>query len=128
MTSARTFDGDSRTRSRSARAPGGRSRSRPIGSIDREPTGLDSWPPHAEGLDLHKEADIDVRTRRGKEQGHCPRCDKWRALTKEWWVSEPHDRRLHAAVSFVPVGVGRGVARNSEARSERAQVACSIPM
>ncbi len=25
------------------------------------------------------------RTRQGKEQGECPRCGKWRALTKEWW-------------------------------------------
>ncbi len=30
---------------------------------------------------------MDVRTRSGKKQGHCPRCEKWRALTKEWWYA-----------------------------------------
>ncbi len=28
---------------------------------------------------------MDVRTRSGKKQGRCPRCEKWRALTKELW-------------------------------------------
>lgn len=30
---------------------------------------------------------MDVRTRSGKKQGHCPRCEKWRALTKAMWYS-----------------------------------------
>ena len=34
-----------------------------------------------------KEVDMDVRSRSGKKQGHCPRCAKWRALTKEWWYT-----------------------------------------
>jgi hypothetical protein len=54
---------------------------------------------------------MKTRTRQGKEQGECPRCSKWRALTREWWYANRTTGDYMPPCKPMPVGDGRGVAR-----------------